>query len=83
MMHSIVDKLYFLSFDALFFIVVHNRLFPNHLCSNKCFVSNLPSLELWIDLCIVVCYYIMANKKTNCHDVVLDELDSIIKNVGF
>jgi hypothetical protein len=66
-----------------FFIVVHNRLFPNHLCSNKCFVFSLSSLELWIDLCIVLCCYIVVNKKTNCHVVVLDELDSTIKDVAF
>jgi hypothetical protein len=83
MMHFIVDKFYLLSFNAFFIIDVHNRLFPNHLCSNKCFVSILSSLELWIDLCIVLRCYIVVNKKTNCHVVVLDELDSTIRDMAF
>ncbi len=59
-----------------FFIVVHNKLFLNHLWSNKCFHFDLSSLEFCIDLCIVLCCHIMVNKRTNRLVIVLDELNS-------
>ncbi len=52
-------------------------------CEKMFLKKNLYSLEFCVDLCIVLCCYIMVNKRINPPIVVLDELDSTIRDMAF